>query len=110
MRGGAVTTCRFIPNLMRFGARLRDRYGRLSGSRSKQKASHLGESRCQGPGGSLDLDAVTGADVRVVVPDRLMLGAAVVPERDRVLPPMKTDLEIRLGHVLVEELQNRRAL
>src|SRR5947207_15725812 len=38
---------------------------------------------------ALDLHAVARAHVRPVVPDGAMLGAAVVPEGDRVLAPVE---------------------
>src|SRR5476651_2089586 len=51
-----------------------------------------------------------GAGVRPVVPHRAVLGAAVVPERDRVLAPAKAALEQRVFRVLVEIGQHGVAL
>src|SRR5665647_2103139 len=48
--------------------------------------------------------------VRPVVPQRAVLGAAVVPERDRILAPAEAALEQRIFHVLVEVFQDRAAL
>src|SRR6266704_39788 len=55
-------------------------------------------------------DAVAGAGVRPIVPHRVVLDAAVVPERDRVLAPAEAALEQRVGHVLVEIAQDAVAL
>src|SRR5580704_9130605 len=51
-----------------------------------------------------------GAGVGPVVPQRAVLGAAVVPERHRVLGPAEAALEQRIFHVLVEIGQDRVAL
>src|SRR5437899_9704668 len=51
---------------------------------------------------ALHRDAGTGAGVRPVIPHRAVLGAAVVPERDRVFGPAETALEQRIFGVLVE--------
>src|SRR5579871_5738379 len=48
--------------------------------------------------------------MRPVIPHRMMLYAAIVPERDRVFLPAKPALEQRVRHVLVEILQNAGAL
>src|SRR5260370_35742137 len=54
--------------------------------------------------------AGAGAGVRPVVPHRAVLGAAVVPERDRVLAPAEAALEQRIFRVLIEIVQHRVAL
>src|SRR3982074_553452 len=51
-----------------------------------------------------------GAGVRPVIPHRAVLGAAVVPERDRVLGPAEAALEQRVFRVLVKIAQHRVAL
>src|SRR5690242_5350093 len=59
---------------------------------------------------ALDLDAIAEPLMRPVVPDRAMLRAAVVPERDRVLAPVKAHLPLRTLDVLEQEFQQRIAL
>src|SRR4029079_7179406 len=59
---------------------------------------------------ALDGDAVAGAGVGPVVTHRLVRYAAVDPERDRVLAPAEAALEQRVGHVLVEIVQDAGAL
>src|SRR3954451_8897365 len=59
---------------------------------------------------ALDRDPVARAGVRPVVPHRVVLDAAIVPERDRVLAPAEAALEQRVGHVLVQIVQNAGAL
>src|SRR6266498_4035603 len=59
---------------------------------------------------ALDGDAVARAGVRPIIPHRVVLDAAVVPEGDRVLLPAKAALEQRVGHVLVEVAQDAVAL
>src|SRR3979490_2560807 len=51
-----------------------------------------------------------GAGVRPVVPQRAVLGAAIVPESDGVFAPAEAALEQWIFHVLVEVAQNRVAL
>src|SRR5882757_7485105 len=51
-----------------------------------------------------------GAGVRPVVPHRAVLGAAIVPERDRVFAPAEAALEQRVLGVLVQIGQHRVAL
>src|SRR6267378_3815640 len=50
------------------------------------------------------------AGVRPVIPHRAVLGAAVVPERDRVLGPAEAALEQRILGVLIKIGQHRVAL
>src|SRR5262245_19899809 len=59
---------------------------------------------------ALDGDPVAGAGVRPVIPHRVVLDAAIVPERDRVLLPAEAALEQRVGHVLVEIAQDAATL
>src|SRR5205085_4995378 len=59
---------------------------------------------------AFDGDAVARAGVRPVIPHRVVLDAAIVPEGDRVLAPAETALEQRVGHVLVEVAQDAVAL
>src|SRR5215471_11069082 len=59
---------------------------------------------------ALHRDARAGAGVRPVVPHRAMLGAAIVPERDRVLGPAEAALEQRILRVLIEIGENGLAL
>src|SRR5204862_3374414 len=53
---------------------------------------------------------VSRARVRPIIPHRVVLDAAIVPERDRVLGPAEAALEQRVGHVLVEITQHAVAL
>src|ERR1700686_600298 len=53
---------------------------------------------------------VSRARVGPIVPHRVVLDAAIVPERDRVLGPAEAALEQRIGHVLVEITQHAVAL
>src|ERR1700756_2740509 len=55
-------------------------------------------------------DAGAGAGVRPVIPHRAMLGAAVIPEGDRILGPAEAALEQRVLCVLVEIAKDRVAL
>src|SRR5579883_1022998 len=66
-------------------------------------------ARSKGPV-ALNRDPVARAGMRPVIPHRMMLYAAIVPERDRVFLPAKPALEQRVRHVLVEILQNAGAL
>src|SRR2546422_9384772 len=50
------------------------------------------------------------APLRIVVPHRVVLDAAVVPERDRAHLPPEAALELRRLDVAIEELQERVAL
>src|SRR5712691_11690917 len=59
---------------------------------------------------ALDGDPVARAGVRPIIPHRVVLDAAVVPEGDRVLAPAEAALEQRVGHVLVEVAQDAVAL
>src|SRR5260370_35398441 len=59
---------------------------------------------------ALDGDPVARAGVRPIIPHRVVLDAAVVPERDRVRLPAEAALEQRVGHVLVEIAQDAVAL
>src|ERR1700730_6677841 len=52
-------------------------------------------------------DAGAGAGMRPVIPHRAVLGAAVVPERDRVFGPAEAALEQRVLHVLIEIVEHR---
>src|SRR5262249_30672308 len=60
--------------------------------------------------GAFDLHAHAGAHVRPVVPDGAMLGAAVVPECDRVLAPVEAHLPLRVLDVLEQEAEDGVAL
>src|SRR6476620_1429717 len=55
---------------------------------------------------ALHRDPVARAGVRPVIPHRVVLNAAIVPERDRVLAPAEAALEQRVGHVLVKIAQD----
>src|SRR5581483_10484340 len=59
---------------------------------------------------ALDRHPVPGPSPRPVVPDRHVLHAAVVPERNAVLLPAEAHLELRLLDVLEEETQDGLAL
>src|SRR5712691_9420078 len=76
---------------------------------SARSPRHKGLSRpercCLNRPVALHRDAVAGAGVGPIVPHRVVLDAAVVPEGDRVLLPAKAALEQRVRHVLVEIAQ-----
>src|ERR1700733_11622397 len=74
----------------------------LSSGRSMAIASHRPLA--------LDRHPDAGAGVRPVVPQRVVLGAAIVPERDGVFAPAEAALEQRIFHVLIKILQDRGAL
>src|SRR5258708_31866421 len=59
---------------------------------------------------ALDGHPVSGTGMRPVVPHRVVLDAAIVPEGDRVLAPAEAALEQRIGHVLVKITQHAVAL
>ncbi len=48
--------------------------------------------------------------MRPIVPHRVVLDAAIVPEGDRVLAPAEAALEQRIGHMLVKITQHAVAL
>src|SRR5262249_59320275 len=48
---------------------------------------------------ALDRHTAAGTDLGVIIPQRHVLNAAIVPERDRVGPPAKPHLEFRPGAV-----------
>src|SRR5258708_39956474 len=79
-------------------------------------AAHAADPRRTSDRGSLDRpvaldgDPIAGARVRPIVPHRVMLDAAVVPERNRVLAPAEAALEQRIGHVLIKITQDAVAL
>src|SRR3954454_14999737 len=54
---------------------------------------------------ALDCDAVAVAALRVIVPHRVVQGAAIVPERDRVRLPAEAAVEFRRLGVAVQHLQ-----
>lgn len=55
--------------------------------------------------GTLDLDAVAAANIGVVVENRPMLGATVIPERDRIPAPAEAALKFRRFDVVKQKLQ-----
>src|SRR6516225_1396487 len=57
-----------------------------------------------------DRHSAAGARLRVIVPQRLMLDAAVVPEGDRMGPPAKADLELLPCAKLAQKIQDCAAL
>src|SRR5262245_49657900 len=59
---------------------------------------------------TFDRHALPGARVRPIVPQRTVLGAAVVPEGDRARLPAETALEQRVLHMLVQVPQDGVAL
>src|SRR5579862_908807 len=54
---------------------------------------------------AVDRDAVHDAALAVIIVERVMLHAAIVPERDRAPLPAEAAGEFRLDRVLVEEIQ-----
>src|SRR5258706_3845335 len=75
-----------------------------------------GNCSCSARPGRLDRpvagegDAVHHAAMAVVIVDRVVLRAAVVPERERARAPLDTAVEFRLRLVAKKELQERLAL
>src|SRR6185436_70066 len=59
---------------------------------------------------AFDGHPAAGACLRVVVPKRLMLDAAVVPEGNRMGLPAEPHLEFLPGAELAQEIQDRAAL
>jgi len=57
-----------------------------------------------------DGHAVTGTNVRKIIPDRVVLCTSVIPKRNRVLLPFEAALERRILHMSKEELQYRITL
>src|SRR6266581_1105439 len=55
---------------------------------------------------ALDRHTAPGTDLGVIIPQRHVLNAAIVPERDRVGPPAKPHLEFRPGAVLEQIVQD----
>src|SRR5262245_26483851 len=86
--------CRAAPCASRRGARPPD--AEVSGP----------EERLVAP----DRHAVTVAPRRVIVPHRVMLDAAVVPEGDRARLPAEAAVELRRLHVAEQHLEHRLAL
>jgi hypothetical protein len=59
--------------------------------------------------GALDLDAIAGSHVWPIVPDRLVMRAAIVPERDRMRAPAKAAGPFRLVAMINQESQHALA-
>src|SRR5580704_2430437 len=59
---------------------------------------------------AFDRDPTSGARLRVVVPDRLMLDAAVVPKGDRMRLPAEPNLEFLRRAELAQIVEDRPAL
>ena len=59
-------------------------------------------------GVALDRHPQSASAIGVVVPHGVVLGAAVVPERDRSRLPLETTVKLRLFDVLEEQLQQAR--
>ena len=55
---------------------------------------------------ALDGHSVAGADLRVVIPDRQMLDAAIIPKSDTVRLPLEAGLEVRFLAMAIQEFQN----
>src|SRR5258705_3456568 len=70
---------------------------------------HAGLSR-HGRRRPLHLDAVAGAHIRPVIPDRLVVGTAIIPERDRMRAPAEAEHPFVAGAMVIEEFQNAVAL
>src|SRR5215813_4378666 len=69
-----------------------------------------GSSTCFRRAGALDLDAIAGSHVRPIVPDRLVMRAAIVPERDRMRAPAEAAGPFRLVAMIDQESQHPLAL
>ena len=69
-----------------------------------------GSSTCFRRAGALDLDAIAGSHVRPIVPDRLVMRAAIVPERDRMRTPAEAAGPFRLVAMIDQESQHPVAL
>src|SRR5262245_59531841 len=59
---------------------------------------------------AFDRNSAARAGLRVIVPECLVLDAAVVPEGDRMLLPAEADLEFLARAVLAQKLEDRAAL
>ena len=59
---------------------------------------------------AFDRDSVAAAYMRVVVPERMVLDAPVVPEGDRVVFPREADMKLGRTYVIEEELEEGLAL
>src|SRR5689334_18372713 len=87
------------------GRNWRSGYGRIKPGRSLGRREYLLYRPV-----TLDCNPVARAGVRPVIPHRVVLDAAIVPERDRILAPAEAALEQRVGHVLVQIVQDAGAL
>lgn len=56
-----------------------------------------------------DLDSEARTLIRVIVPNREMLCAEIVPEGDRIWPPMKAGPKLRTLAMCIEEKEDRGA-
>src|SRR5713101_3052096 len=61
------------------------------------------------PLGAFDKHPIARAHVRPIVPDRIMLGAAIVPECDRMRRPAETHVPMRPRDMVVKEFQHAAA-
>ena len=60
--------------------------------------------------GALNLEAIARTDIWVIVPDRPVLRAPVIPKRDRMIFPTKANLKIRMFTVAEKQRQYPVAL
>src|SRR5262245_40222839 len=81
----------------------------FNGRGSAMRLLNTGQIRSEWPI-AFDRHAPARARLRVIVPECLVLDAAVVPEGDRMLLPAEADLEFLARAVLAQELENRAAL
>src|SRR5260370_15565364 len=61
------------------------------------------------PLGVFDKHPVARAHIGPIVPDRIMLGAAIVPECDRMRRPTETHVPMRPRDMVVKEFQHAAA-
>src|SRR5260370_32144314 len=61
------------------------------------------------PIGAFDKHPVARADVGPIIPDRIMLGAAIIPECDRMRRPAETHVPMRPRDMVVQEFQHAAA-
>src|SRR6266550_7535796 len=61
------------------------------------------------PLGAFDKHPVARAHIGPIVPDRIMLGAAIVPECDRMWRPAETHVPVRPRDMVVKEFQHAAA-
>src|SRR5882757_9207759 len=81
----------------------------LHGERHLKACGAIARISREGRVRAFDLHPIAGTRLREIIPDRVMLRAAIVPESDRVLLPAETYRPQCLFAVIVKEGENRCA-